>query len=155
MHNNPIYWTAADHHDALVGALHDQVKRMMAQGFHVDVTSTATGWLFSSPECGNFVLTGGQTHGAIDLGQTDGLATLLILGVHGYRPTALLVAGADGVQLTHAQRQQIVKERIVKASHFDEALLLVICGLMTSSMIKKRLAENASGDQTHQPFVRF
>lgn len=155
MQKKPIYWTCSDSSDALVAALRDQAKRMTAAGFPVEVASCPTGSRFSSTEFGTFELAAQQTHGMIDPAGSDALGTFLLFGVHGYCPTILLIAGPDGVHLSHPQRLQAAKERIASSSPYDTDLLLLVCGLMTTSMITERLRENIADPTSTPPFVRF
>lgn len=155
MQKKPIYWTCSDTADALVGALRDQAKRMTAAGFTVEVASCPSGSRFSSTEFGTFELAAQQTHGVIDPAGSDALGTFLLFGVHGYCPTTLLIAGPDGVHLSHAQRLQAATDRIASCSAYDTDLLLLVCGLMTMSMITERLRENIADPTSSPPFVRF
>ncbi|MFB0934329.1 MAG: hypothetical protein QMB52_01035 [Propionivibrio sp.] len=155
MHKKPIYWTCSESSDALVDAFQSQAKRMTAAGFPVEVAACGTGWRFSSTEFGTFELAAQQTHGVIDPAESDALGTLLLFGARGHCPTALLIAGPDGVQFSHAQRLQAAKDRIASSSAYDTDLLLLVCGLMTTSMITERLRENIADPTFTPPFVRF
>ena len=155
MQKKPIYWTYSDTSDTLVRAFRDQAKRMTAAGFPVEAASCSTGWRFSSTEFGTFELAAQQTHGVIDPAESEALGPLLLFGVQGYCPTTLLIAGPDGVHLTPPQRLQAAKEWIDSSSAFDADLLLLVCGLMTTSMISERLREHIADPTTAPPFVRF
>lgn len=155
MQKKPIYWTCSDTPDALVSAFRDQATRMTAAGFPVDVASCPSGWRFSSTEFGTFELAAQQTYGVIDPAGSDALGTLLLFGARAHCPTTLLIAGPDGVQFSHAQRLQAAKDRIASSSAYDTDLLLLVCGLMTISMITERMRENLADPTSSPPLVRF
>ena len=156
MEKQVIYWACTGNFDTLVGALKTQAIRMDAAGFHVEVASNGTGWLFSSPEFGNFELLAQQTHGVIESAQkTDSLALLLMFGVYGQAGETLLLAGPDGKQFSNSQRLQAIKSLAESLSPYDTALLQFVCGLMTPEIITECRRTPHASAISHPPLVRF
>ena len=156
MEKQTIYWACPDDYDTLVGALKNQAIRMNAAGFDVEVALNGAGWLFSSPEFGDFDLQASQTHGVIESSkETDPLPVLLMFGVHGHAGEKLLLAGPDGKRLSNTQRLQAIKSLADSLSKYDAAMLLFVCGLMTTEIVTECRRKTIASALSHLPLVRF